>query len=799
MYRLIFVLLLLALAALVFAAEFETVPMQRSMPVSSIDSRLPGNELPPTTVPLPHILDDTLQSWDFTSPQGWTFTDASDIGTMWHRDTVRGIAGDSAWWCGDPGLFSRGYGDYWFQVVQTPMIDLTSATNPTVGCKLWWALESAGSSMGYDGVTLWVSTDGGATFQVLNGVTPAYTSSRLNAATSICWNLGENVPGYCGMSNGYRTVSASLASYCQDSVVVRWTLLSDRAISGAFRDTLIGAYLDSVRITGGTQTYFSDNGNASANGLRAVHTRGFGHHWEWSNSSYVSAPTSAHCFDNYANQLGCLVSPPISIPMRSVYFTFSVNCDMLDSTHADDPNGRLRHYYQVEVLGPDSIWHWITSDYMRGGHGGSGWYDYVPGSAYGGNTSLNLSLWAGQTIKLRFKVITDYDITPAGTGLWIDNVRIMGDSRELYDLEPVHMYIPFPTTVGVTPSSQDSLRIHNFSRGVLTNVAWDMRLDTAWVTQDTIPVALPDSEFIYTFSIPLTTPGVIHPAVRIPMPTDPVTYKSLYMEDVIIQPEHFLEIGYDNRLWTKRDTLPANMHYAEMIVPSSVGVSGTYHVAQIRFATFGGPATAVHAKLMTSTSSRPGVTLVDTLVTIPQSPDSVITWHTVDISGRAESRNRTGTSFVVLTPPDAPLVMPYLAVTDTLAYGGSRAYRWAGGTARPVLNSHDQAIRVVVEWPVTSSAPEHVDAPLPTTLALSAYPNPFNSTTHLSVSIPKSGMVELAVFDVTGRQVASLYRGNLSAGTYRYEWRADRYASGVYFVRINADNTVKMQKVSLLK
>ncbi len=66
------------------------------------------------------------------------------------------------------------------------------------------------------------------------------------------------------------------------------------------------------------------------------------------------------------------------------------------------------------------------------------------------------------------------------------------------------------------------------------------------------------------------------------------------------------------------------------------------------------------------------------------------------------------------------------------------------------------------------------------------YPNPFNPSTMLSYSIPKSSFVTLRVFDILGREVATLVEGIQDAGFKSVEWNATGMAGGVYFYRLRA-------------
>ena len=80
-----------------------------------------------------------------------------------------------------------------------------------------------------------------------------------------------------------------------------------------------------------------------------------------------------------------------------------------------------------------------------------------------------------------------------------------------------------------------------------------------------------------------------------------------------------------------------------------------------------------------------------------------------------------------------------------------------------------------------------------------AYPNPFNPTTNLGVYIPFDGFVSIKVYDLMGREVSELHNGFLKQGYATYTWDASSHSSGVYIVKAVAGDTVKSQKVMLLK
>lgn len=103
----------------------------------------------------------------------------------------------------------------------------------------------------------------------------------------------------------------------------------------------------------------------------------------------------------------------------------------------------------------------------------------------------------------------------------------------------------------------------------------------------------------------------------------------------------------------------------------------------------------------------------------------------------------------------------------------------------------------------TSEAPTIVEAKpniIPDKFSLAAYPNPFNPSTMISYHITTLGRVTLKVYDVLGREVATLVDGSKNAGNYQVLFDGGRLASGAYFVVLRStDRMFASQKLLLLK
>ncbi|MFA6456338.1 MAG: T9SS type A sorting domain-containing protein [Bacteroidota bacterium] len=79
------------------------------------------------------------------------------------------------------------------------------------------------------------------------------------------------------------------------------------------------------------------------------------------------------------------------------------------------------------------------------------------------------------------------------------------------------------------------------------------------------------------------------------------------------------------------------------------------------------------------------------------------------------------------------------------------------------------------------------------------YPNPFNPSTTLNYRIAQAGFVTLKVYDLLGREVATLVSETLQPGAYSVRWDASGLSSGVYFSRMESGSYVTMRKMILMK
>ena len=89
---------------------------------------------------------------------------------------------------------------------------------------------------------------------------------------------------------------------------------------------------------------------------------------------------------------------------------------------------------------------------------------------------------------------------------------------------------------------------------------------------------------------------------------------------------------------------------------------------------------------------------------------------------------------------------------------------------------------------------------LPSMLTLEQnYPNPFNPATTITFALPKSGYTTLKVFDILGREIATLVDGVVEGGVHQRVFDAANLSSGTFFYRLDSAGFVAVKKLLVLK
>ncbi len=120
---------------------------------------------------------------------------------------------------------------------------------------------------------------------------------------------------------------------------------------------------------------------------------------------------------------------------------------------------------------------------------------------------------------------------------------------------------------------------------------------------------------------------------------------------------------------------------------------------------------------------------------------------------------------------------------------GNVLHLWVAGNGMVVL--HDQFL-------VTDVSEQQIIVPELFSLSQN-YPNPFNPSTTIEYRLPRNSFVTLKLYDVLGREVATLVNEEMNAGMHKATWNAAHVSSGIYFARMTAGQFSSTKKLLLTK
>jgi photosystem II stability/assembly factor-like uncharacterized protein len=79
------------------------------------------------------------------------------------------------------------------------------------------------------------------------------------------------------------------------------------------------------------------------------------------------------------------------------------------------------------------------------------------------------------------------------------------------------------------------------------------------------------------------------------------------------------------------------------------------------------------------------------------------------------------------------------------------------------------------------------------------YPNPFNPETKIKFDVPEKAFVTLKIYDISGKEIANLFSGLVSAGKFETRWNAADNSTGIYFLKLSSEKYSAVKKLMLTK
>jgi len=133
-------------------------------------------------------------------------------------------------------------------------------------------------------------------------------------------------------------------------------------------------------------------------------------------------------------------------------------------------------------------------------------------------------------------------------------------------------------------------------------------------------------------------------------------------------------------------------------------------------------------------------------------------------------------------------------------YGAIQCFSYGDGSAGVIYNLGFNSQYFVAQRfgePVNVD-PDHSRQPFELSLR-EAYPNPFNNAIKITYSLSKVAIVKITIYNISGREVMTLYDGVQFSGTHEAYMNSEKLTSGIYYVRLEAEGELRLDKVLCLK
>ncbi|HOH60574.1 MAG TPA: immune inhibitor A, partial [Candidatus Cloacimonadota bacterium] len=356
---------------------------------------------------------------DFESGMGdWTHFDGAESPNNWHIYAMGDTQGN-VWWMGDPSLASGanigGYYNHQYLVLDTPARTL-SAANATLSFKMRLGLETPAVNEewdGWDSANIRISTDGGTTWNVING-TPAYHFQNSYAFGSE-HGEGLGIPAWGGVVTTWTNATFDLSAYVGQSVKIRFAFASDPAYATADQPNMFGFMVDDISF-GGYTNNGTDDGQMTWTSLVPLGGD------LWQIATEATAPSPTHVMKNQnasntynPNMLNYLVSPSITLPSSGdIWADFMIMGNFEDPDYTETAPLAVLDYWGWEIS-PDNGTTWYAMSNPYNDPSGSNYvYVNVPDVWSSAIESYNglegfITDYAGQTVKFRWYFQSDSD------------------------------------------------------------------------------------------------------------------------------------------------------------------------------------------------------------------------------------------------------------------------------------------------------------------------------------------------------------------------------------------------------
>jgi hypothetical protein len=769
---------------------------------------------------------DTIYAESFLDGfSGWSSQDDTALPSTWHVSMENPVDETPYWWSADASI--GGYTNHSLLYLELPAVDLSDTEAPSLSFDLFYALENDTNI--YPPFDSWDACHvevrvAGSPWGILNPETPVYNSQNAFSFSEV---FGSQITaGWFGQSDGWVDAICDLSDYRSAATRIRFAFCSDNNFSYSDDNDLIGMLLDNIVIQDGENDPDLVNDGIVDEPGPTVHysdVASAGDNWILSDNAH-SEPWSLLC--DISNQdvgiQNSVESSWIVLPANyDLEFDFWMRLDMED----EDGNGDdvLEDYFVIDYAIQGSPWVRLPGqteigfyEYYGDETGFGNWYHYVNGAGHGQPT--NITFLSGETVKFRFKVITDNNHDGGtGDGLFIDDFQITGETQLSFDAGITQFSVPYPRTMGRPINAWFDVR--NFGSEPIEDLNWNLLIDG-----DLTGVAgMTDIDINDDTRVELEfTPDAAdlhYPMVRLEGLDEFSGNDSLYNFNFIVRPENVLELANDygwNVSSTEFDHLTntneeLGIGFAQEMRVPELSVDAEYFILDslnIRFASFNlvsGEIVNWRLKIYSANPAESGELMYENVYQYAPTFSGGLSsadWVNVDVR-LAELHVEDGFYIVVETmsesehqTPGNPSPVPNLTIVPR-TWEDVASYSVEDGAMVPLLsyqfNFHAfiHEFYVGIEQAATVPDDSHI---------VGCWPNPFNPVTTINYMLETAGSVMVQVYDLRGAKVIEIPAGFQNTGSHELSIDGNSLSSGNYFVRLLVNNVVvDTNKIMLLK
>ena len=842
-----------------------------------------NSELISPVISLPEVSDLEELAFDFALycdfPDGdgdgdntledYYFVKVADLSSIpWHTSEFGALDGGTSWWCGSEEI--NGYNDAWLQFLDTDPIAIPEGA-AGLYFDIKYALEEyEGAAQTIDGCSIdgWdianvrISTDGGTTFNTLEG-SPTY-----EATSGFGWSFngdGCDIPGWGGFSGGWTDAMFNLAPYAGQEVIIRFAFGSDAGWSTIDDPALTGFYIDNILVTSGADTlFFNDASNEE--GLTASGIL-------WADLFYDyhdpdGARPGSLFWEKYVEGMQFNGSLDLTaMAGRDVRLMWRTRVDDND----DGGNGTGMHIDDVSVYKTSQLVMPIPANLTADVEPGSvqlSWDDVNESQevtfAYGDGSIESFisssvpwvsgevvgSAWAARyeaglptTLQTFSYILSSGNVENPGSILpivvtvWDDDAEIIYESEEVtaaamdeiqeFDLSAENISVLGSFYIGWAYTDTTAPFVALDSDGEYAGEAY------GWHPEGTM-LSLTGSGMdgnyaLYATGITTSEGGFTYNVYRrdegagfsTPLNAEPLALP--YYTDSSVENG----VGYYYAVTTVFEGQESDFSSEVFVLPESASVytmsyddgtsengmnvgSGTYWA--VKFTPDGYPTLLKRISAYVHLGSGNAIAHIwqdDGVDGLPGEDyddgvggwqDMVEGWNTKDFS-EDSIWIESGSFYVGLKEVNSTPSLGFDADGD---YSAS-SYVDVGEGWATVEDNLGLQWNLMVRADVDSAfivvgIDEVPNASIPESYSLSQnYPNPFNPSTIIDYALPEAGNVELKIFDLTGRMVDVIVQDNQAPGYYSVELDASLMNSGIYIYSLTSGKTHITRKMILLK